>query len=80
MVKGYTRKRKEEFINNYNENMRLAWYTARLTRCKDMPDLETLFIEEKDLEPKKEQTTEQMIAIVRLLNAAYGGIEVETHG
>jgi hypothetical protein len=80
MVEGYVRKQKNDYIIRHNQNAWLAWHTAALTRCKEMPELEKLFIDEKDLEPKKEQTTDQMIAMVRLINAAWGGEEVEVHG
>jgi hypothetical protein len=51
----------------------LAWHTAKFNRAKNIPDLQTIL----NSKPKaKKQTDEQMMAMARLLNAAFGGVEV----
>lgn len=50
-----------------------TWNTAALIRCDKMPELdEWMGIVDKDVKPKQ-QTTEQMISMAKLLNAAFGG-------
>jgi hypothetical protein len=70
MIEGHTNKQK----NKYNDLKGLAWYIAVLSRAKEIPELEKLLGEST---PKKEQTPEEMVAIARILNAAYGGEETE---
>jgi hypothetical protein len=54
--------------------MSLAWHIALFERQKKLPALNTILqIEQKE---KRKQTVEEMISVVKLLNAAYGGIEV----
>lgn len=70
MAEGYNKrnlKRKNEFIE-------LAWNTAYLSRVKEMPELKSILI--KDFKPARQQTDEEMMAMARLLNAAFGGVEV----
>ncbi len=56
-----------------NDLISHAWLNAKLTWAKDIPPLQDLL----NAEPKKEQTDEQMLAVVKLLNAAFGGKVVE---
>ena len=69
MADGYIRLQK----NKRNEQISLAWHTAALTRCDKMPSLESLLTKES-----VKQSSPDMMAICKLLNAAYGGEEVET--
>ena len=75
MMKGFKRaQRKEE-----NNLIAAAWMTAKLCRATDIPELDSLLLDENDdPQPAKEQTVDQMINIVRAINAAHGGIEVKT--
>lgn len=66
MAEGY----KKRDIKRTNNLIFLAWHTALLFRIKEIPDLEDLYI--KDIE-KKEQTDDEMLTVVKMLNAAYGG-------
>jgi len=45
-------------------------------RQKKLPSLESVLIKESS-EPKKPQSTEEMISICKMLNAAYGGKEIK---
>ncbi len=61
-----------------NEIVETAWRTANFMNYRRLPDLKTLLLD-IDTRPveKGEQTTEQMIAMVRMINASLGGTEVE---
>jgi len=75
-AKGFVRHEKRKM----NDLLIVAWYTAYLTRVRDMPALKSLLIEiDSDDKPKAEhrQSDEEMMAICRLLNAAFGGDEIE---
>lgn len=65
MAEGFAKRKR----NRNNELIYLAWNTAALTRVEKMPDLKDLY----EAEPKKEQTDEDMLAVVKSLNAAFGG-------
>lgn len=53
------------------ENMiTMAWLTANYTRADKFPSLQEVLGKTKKQEP---QTTEQMMAIAQLMNAAFGG-------
>lgn len=71
MMKAHHENLKEEF----KDTLRLAWYTAAFTRAKDLPKLETVLA---DVSDKKKQTSEEMMAMAKMLNATHGGIEVKT--
>lgn len=59
-----------------NELLYTAWHTALFERQTKLPALNTVLIDEQKEKPKK-QTVDEMIAVVKLLNAAYGGEEVK---
>lgn len=67
MAEGYSKRN----LKRKNELTELAWSTAYLSRVKEMPELENILI--KDLKPVKEQTDEDMLTVVKSLNAAFGG-------
>jgi hypothetical protein len=67
-------KRRER--HRINELLYMAWHTALFERQKKLPALNTVLLDEQQKEHRK-QTVDEMIAVVKLLNAAYGGIEVE---
>lgn len=52
------------------EGISLAYLTAYWGRVKKMPDLKKLLQDDKH---KKAQTPEQMLQVVKNLNAAFGG-------
>ena len=70
MADGYNKRH----IKRSNELITLAWNTAALIRTKEMPELKELLISEVE---KKSQTPEEMLTIVKMLNAAFGGEVVE---
>lgn len=57
----------------YEDRIELAWWTAALSRQPKLPALASL----TNTEAPKAQSDEAMMAKARLLNAAFGGIEVE---
>lgn len=70
-VKGYSRKNRQRI----NELIYLAWHIEAFHRERGrLPSLESLLIQD-EIEPKQ-MTDDQMMAMARVLNAAYGGAEV----
>jgi len=70
MCEGYKWRREQQL----NDLISHAWHTARLTMwTKEFPKLETLLIRRNS----KPQTAEDMLAVVKILNAAFGGVVVE---
>lgn len=55
----------------------LAWHVAALSRTKKLPKLESLFAKTRR---RKDQTPEQMLSMIRTLNAAFGGVVKEKKG
>lgn len=70
MAEGYNKRH----IMRSNELIALAWNTAALVRTKEMPELENILISDVI---KEAQTDEEMLSIVKMLNAAFGGEVVE---
>ena len=70
IVDGFKRNQKRRV----NELLYGAWHTAVLSRMKEIPPLNRLL---QDTEEKKPQTDNEMLAMCKLLNAAYGGEVVE---
>lgn len=66
-AEGYKRKQKEK----YNDLIYLAWHTEAFARTEKLPSLDSLMRE------KHEQTDEEMMAMAKVLNAAFGGEVVE---
>lgn len=68
-IKGYKK------TQRYNDDLMLtaAWYTAYLTRVKKMPQLKDILIND---EKPKQQTSEQMLEMAKIINAALGGDEI----
>lgn len=58
-----------------NEIIYLAWHTEAFARQKTLPPLKSLLQDEK---PRHEQTDEEMMAMCKMLNAAFGGEVVDT--
>lgn len=73
MVDGYVKRERRKT----NERTTLAWNTANFNRARRLPDLKTLLIDEDEIGAKPDQTDEQMFAMVKMLNAAWGGVEVK---
>lgn len=59
----------ERSKREHNNNAWLAWHVAALTRAQKFPKLKDLLHRDRS----KPQTPDQMIAILRALNAAHGG-------
>lgn len=73
MLIGHRKRERHEI----NKLLYTAWHMAVFSRQKKIPELKTILIDEEQQERPKEQTPEQMLAIVRIWNAAYGGTVVE---
>lgn len=69
VFKGYQDRRKRDLEDLVYQ----AWHVAKLSRLKDIPNLEDLFNRKPE---KKPQTDEEMLAKARILNALFGGKEV----
>ena len=74
MVEGYVRKQKR--CND--DLMSLAWHTAYFGRVEEMPALDSLLQDDDDNNNPHEQTDDEMLAMAKMLNAAFGGEVVET--
>lgn len=72
MLKGYNRRQKDE----RNKLLFLAWHTEVFARQKTLPAL-TSMMETDEPKEKHVQTDDEMLAMCRLLNAAFGGEVVE---
>lgn len=70
MAEGHNKRR----IKRANELITLAWNTAALTRVKEMPELKDILVSDV---VKKQQSDDEMLNIVKMLNAAYGGEVLE---
>lgn len=72
-----------EMLNGYirgntrrnNDLLYLAWHVALFNRQKTLPSLNSILIE--DMDSRHEQTDEEMLSMVKILNAALGGKVVE---
>ena len=77
MFHGYVRAQRRRA----NEMLYTAWHTAMFTRAKEMPELKSVLIEEDAATTAsrgglREQTPEEQLMTLRVLNAALGGAEV----
>ena len=72
MAAGYARTQRRRT----NELVYLAWHVAAFSRQPKLPELSSLMQTEDDSR-KKDQTPDEMLTMVRMLNAAMGGVEVE---
>lgn len=70
IAEGYVRRQKQK----YNELIYVAWHTEAFARMKKLPSLKSLIREDKE---RHEQTDEEMMAMAKMLNAAFGGEEIE---
>lgn len=70
MTEGYNKRH----IKRTNELITLAWNTAALMRIEEMPELKNILISDV---VKESQTDDEMLSIVKMLNAAFGGEVVE---
>jgi hypothetical protein len=71
MVEGYTRRQKREI----NYHIAGAWYSAMLSRQKQIPKLNSLL--QDDTTARKQQSDEEMMTMAKMLNAAFGGEVIE---
>lgn len=55
----------------------LAWHIEAFARTKTLPPLKNLLQQVENAQQHHEQTDEEMLAMVKILNAAYGGEVVE---
>ena len=55
-----------------------AWHVAALERQKTLPSLDSVLVDEDPTVEVKQQSVEDMMGVVRMINAAWGGEEVET--
>lgn len=64
---------KEKKKNQLDELIYLAWHIAALERQKELPKLESLL----NNKHKSDMTDEEMLAMGKMIAAAYGGETVE---
>ena len=68
----------EEYIaeekKRLDEQITLAWYIAKLTRAKEIPDIRELLKDEV-----KQQTPEEMLMAIKTWNALLGGKIIENN-
>ena len=70
MAEGFKRRR----IDRQNALIYHAWHCEAFARQKTLPELKNIL--QKSESTHRQQTEEEMIAICRMLNAAFGGDEV----
>jgi hypothetical protein len=78
VLEGYKRRQRD----NTNDLLYLAWHVAVWSRCdpKDFPkNLKDVLIKDKP-QPTREMTVDEQLAMLRLMNAAFGGNEVVGDG
>lgn len=63
----------ERLRRSGRDDMTAAYLTAYWQRVKRMPDLKKLLEQDDPRKVKKEQSDEQMLAMVKNLHAAFGG-------
>ena len=74
MAQGHNRKSRRRV----NELIYSAWHTAVFGRMEKMPALEDVIKDEGEAPQRhREQTDDEMMAMARILNAAFGGEVVE---
>lgn len=66
IAEGYAENRQDRI----HELIYLAWHTEAFARTKQLPSLKSLI---QKNEHHKEQTDDEMLAMARILNAAFGG-------
>lgn len=71
MAEGHSQKA----LQHRNELVFTAWHTAAFSRIDKLPSLESMI--QKDHKQSQPQTDDEMMAMCRLLNAAFGGVEVD---
>lgn len=80
MIKGRREKEHQAYIDSLNLSVHTAFKTAQFMRETKAIHIKDHLYSNKNLEPVKEQTPEQQLAIVKMLNAAMGGEVVEVNG
>lgn len=72
MVEAYNKRQEDD----WQKTKWQTWHIALLNRIdpKEFPSFERFT--NPDIEPKEPQTEEEMLAVVKVLNAAFGGKEV----
>ena len=73
MAEGYQRVQK----NRYDELLYFAWHIEAFARQKTLPSLESLMRKIDNKQQHRTQTDEEMLAMGKMLNAAFGGEVVE---
>lgn len=68
----YVRSYVDRERDKYHNDLSLAWMTAYYHRVEKMPDIATTY-PKGTKQKKKEQTADDMLAIVMKLNAKFGG-------
>lgn len=71
MLEGFSKRR----IQINNDLLYASWHIAAFSRQKNLPSLKSILIQ--DLSDRHQQTDEEMLAVVKVVNAAFGGKVVE---
>lgn len=69
-------------IKRWNERISTAWHTALFHKLDTLPELASLMLTDVPAseEPKGPPPIDAVVARCRMLNAMFGGTEVETNG
>jgi hypothetical protein len=70
MAAGYQRRH----THRLNELLYASWHAEAFARQERLPSLESVLLDaECENQPKREQSAEEMLTVVKMLNAALGG-------
>jgi len=68
----------KETIRERNKLVFTAWHVAMFERQKRLPALDSVLMKETETHEHKKQTPDEMMAVCKMLNAAFGGEEIIT--
>jgi len=71
MLDGFTRRRTQ----TNNDLLYVSWHVAAFNRQKTLPSLKSILVENPT--EHHQQTDEEMLAMIKIINAAFGGKVVE---
>jgi hypothetical protein len=73
MFKGFNRRQ----VQKRNELLFHAWHAELFARQKKLPELASIIQDDEPQEQRVKQSDDEMMAICKILNAAFGGEVVE---
>ena len=75
MSKGFRRKQ----VHRANELLYLAWHTELFARQDRLPSLDSIMRDPDEVRTQAPQDDDAMLAMAKMLNAAFGGDVVEVY-